>query len=92
MAVRLVVVLLESAFIELASAERAGEVLRMKLLLHRRNATSGNRLLARGAQCSTTRMVVLLAIAPSLVLVEGAAGERTAAVLQATSAPQQAHY
>lgn len=75
MAVRLVVVLLESAFVELTSAERAGKVLRVKLLLHRRHAASGNWLLTRGAQCSTTRMVVLLAIAPSFVLVKGAAGE-----------------
>ena len=92
MAVRLVVMLLECAFVELASAERAVEVLRMEFLLHRRYATTSDRLLACSAQCSTTCVVVLLAVATSLVLVESATSERTTAVLQATSAPEQAHY
>lgn len=92
MAIRLVVMLLEGAFVELAPAERAVEVLRVEFLLHRRYATTGDRLLACSAQCTTTCVVVLLAVAASLVLVESAAGERTTAVLQATSAPEQAHY
>jgi len=50
MAVRLVLLLLECAFIELALAERADKVLRVELAVHSGDTASGDWLVAPSTQ------------------------------------------
>lgn len=61
MAVRLLLVLLEGALIELLQAEGAVKVLRVVLLEHGGNAATGNGLAAAGAQGASMVVVVILA-------------------------------
>lgn len=82
MAVRLVVLLLERALVQLLQAERAHEVLRVELAEHGRDAPSRYRLVAAGTQRATLRVVVGLAVRLALVVKERAAIKRLPAVLQ----------
>jgi len=50
MAIRFVVLLLESAFVQLTLAERADKVLWVILAIHCRDAATGDRLVTSGAQ------------------------------------------
>lgn len=72
MAVRLVVLLLEGAFVELLEAEGADEVLRVELLGHGGDAAARDGLLAAGAERAAALVVVHLAVRLPVVLEETA--------------------
>ena len=59
--VGLLLVLLEGALVQLLQTERTGKVFRMVLLEHRRDAATGDRRAATGAQCAPLVVVVRLA-------------------------------
>lgn len=80
-AVWLVLLLLESALIQLLQAEGADEVFRVEFLEHGRDAASGDGFGAPGAQGSSLGMVVRLAVRQSLVIKEGSSLEGLSAVL-----------
>lgn len=82
MAVRLIVLLLERALVQLLQAERADEVLRMELAEHGRDAPARYRLVAAGAQRPALRVVVRLAVGLALVVEKRTAVKRLSAVLQ----------
>lgn len=80
-AVGLVVLLLEGAFIELPQAEGADEVLGVELAEHGRDAPAGYGLVAARAQWAALPVVVRLAVRLTLVLEEWPAVEWLAAFL-----------
>lgn len=63
----LVVLLFKRALVELLQTERAHKVFWMELAEHGRDASSGNRLVASGAQRAAFRVIVGLAIRMSCV-------------------------
>lgn len=73
--VRLVVLLLEGALVELLEAKGTDEVLRMELLGHGGDAAAGDGLLAAGAQRAAPLMVVNLTVGLPIVLEEAAVDE-----------------
>ena len=81
LAVRLVVLLLERALVELLEAEGADEVLRVELLGHGGDAAARDGLLAARAQGAPPLVVVRLAVGLPLVLEEAAVDERREALL-----------
>lgn len=85
LAVRLVVLLLEGAFVELLQAEGADEVLRVKLLGHGGDAAPRDGLLAAGAERAAPLVVVNLAVRLAVVLKEASVHERCEALLQTHS-------
>lgn len=82
LAVGLVVLLLEGAFVELLEAESAHKVLGVELLAHGRDAAAGDGLLAAGAQRAAPLVVVRLAVRLALVVEEAAVYERREALLE----------
>lgn len=82
LAVRLVVLLLERALVELLEAEGADEVLRVELLGHGGDAAARDGLLAARAQGAPPLVVVRLAVGLPLVLKEAAVDERREALLE----------
>lgn len=81
LAVRLVVLLLEGAFVELLEAERAHKVLRVELLAHGCDAAASDGLLAAGAQRAAPLVVVRLAVRLAVVVEEAAVYEWREALL-----------
>lgn len=81
--VRLVVLLLEGALVELLEAEGTDEVLRVELLGHGGDAAARDGLLAAGAQRAAPLVVVHLAVGLPVVLEEAAVDERREAFLRA---------
>lgn len=79
--VRLVVLLLEGALVELLEAEGAHEVLRVELLGHGGDAAARDGLLAAGAQRAAPLVVVHLAVGLPVVLEEAAVDEGREAFL-----------
>lgn len=79
--VRLVVLLLEGALVELLEAEGTDEVLRVELLGHGGDAAARDGLLAAGAQRAAPLVVVHLAVGLPVVLEEAAVDERREAFL-----------
>lgn len=73
--VRLVVLLLEGALVELLEAKGTDEVLRMELLGHGGDAAARDGLLAAGAQRAAPLMVVHLTVGLPIVLEEAAVDE-----------------
>lgn len=82
MAVRLVVLFFEGAFVELLQAEGAHEVLRVELLGHGRDAASRDGLLAAGAERAAALVVVDFTVRLAVVLEEASVHERGEALLQ----------
>ena len=80
--VRLVVLLLEGALVELLEAEGADEVLGVELLGHGGDAAARDGLLAARAQRAPPLVVVRLAVGLPLVLKEAAVDERREALLE----------
>lgn len=81
-AVGLVVLLLEGAFVELLEAERTHKVLRVELLAHGGDAAARDRLLAAGAQRAAPLVVVRLAVRLAVVVEEAPVYKRREALLQ----------
>lgn len=75
LAVGLVVLLLEGAFVELLEAESAHEMLWVKLLAHGCDAAAGDGLLAAGAQRAAPLVVVRLTVRLAIVVKEAAVYE-----------------
>lgn len=82
LAVRLVVLLLEGAFVELLKAESAHKVLRVELLAHGGDAAARDGLLAAGAERAAALVVVRLTVRLAVVVEEAAVYERREALLQ----------
>lgn len=74
--VRLVVLLLEGALVELLEAEGTDEMLRVELLGHGSNAAACDGLLAAGAQRTPPLMIVHLTVGLPIVLKEAAIDKR----------------
>lgn len=79
--VRLVVLLLEGALVELLEAEGTDEVLRVELLGHGGDTAARDGLLAAGAQRAAPLVVVHLAVGLPVVLEEAAVDEGCEAFL-----------
>lgn len=75
LAVGLVILLLEGAFVELLEAESAHKVLWVELLAHGSDAAAGDGLLAAGAQRAAPLVVVRLTVRLALVVKEAAVYE-----------------
>lgn len=75
LAVGLVILLLEGAFVELLEAESAHKVLWVELLSHGCDAAAGDGLLAAGAQGATPLVVVRFAVRLAVVVEEAAVNE-----------------
>lgn len=73
--VRLVVLLLEGALVELLEAEGTDKVLRVELLGHGGDAAARDGLLAAGAQRASPLVVVHLTVGLPIVLEEAAVDE-----------------
>lgn len=82
MAVRLVVLLLEGALVQLLEAESTHKVLRMELPAHGCDAAAGDGLLAAGAQRATALVIVGLAVWLPVMIEEAAVNEWREALLQ----------
>lgn len=82
LAVGLVVLLLEGAFVKLLEAEGAHKVLWVELLAHCGDAATGDGLLAARAQRATPLMVVRLTVRLALVVKEAAVYEWSEALLE----------
>lgn len=82
MAVRLVVLLLERALVQLLQTERAHEMFGMEFAEHCGDAPARYRFVAARAQRAPLQVVVGLAIRLALVVEERAADERLSAVLE----------
>ena len=82
MTIGLIVLLLESALIQLFQTVSAHEMIRMEFLEHRRNTASGNGLGAASTQWATLGVIMSFAIGQALVIEEGATLEGLTAVLQ----------
>ena len=82
MTVRLLILLLERAFIELLQTEGADEVLRVELFVHGGDAAARDRLLAAGAQRAAFSVVVRLAVREAVVVVEACRTERHVTLLR----------
>lgn len=80
-AIGLVVLLLEGAFVELLEAESAHKVLRVELLAHGCNAAARDGLLAARAQRAAPLVIVRLAVWLALVVEEAAVYERRETLL-----------
>lgn len=81
MAVRLVVLLLKCSFIKLSEAESAYKVLRVELLEHSCDATTGYWFVAAGTEGATFSVVVSLAVRVAFVLEERSTVERFTTIL-----------
>lgn len=77
-----VVLLFESAFVELFQAEGTDEVLRVELLGHGGDAAARDGLLTAGAEGAAPLVVVHLAVRLAVVLEEAAVHKRCEALLQ----------
>ena len=84
LAVGLVVLLLESAFVQLLEAEGADEVLGVELLAHGADAAARDGLLAAGAERAASLVVVHLAERLAVVLEETPIDEGGEALLRIT--------
>jgi len=73
--------LLECTFIEGVKAERAYEVLRVVLFIHRCNTPTNYRIVAASAEWSSFRVKVFLAEWETIMIVEAARIKRTATFL-----------
>lgn len=82
MAVRLVVLLLKRALVQLLQAERADKVFWMELAEHSRDTPARYRLVAAGTQRATLRVIVRLAIRLPLVVEKRSSIKRLPAILQ----------
>ena len=82
LAVGLVVLLLEGAFVELLQAESAHKVLRVELLSHGGDAAACDGLLAAGAQRAAPLVVVRLAVRLTVMVKEAAVYEGREALLE----------
>lgn len=82
MAVGLVILLLEGAFVKLLEAESAHKVLRVELLAHGCDAAAGDGLLAARAQRAAPLVVVRLTVGLAVVVKEAAVYEWREALLQ----------
>lgn len=82
MAVGLIILLLEGAFVQLLQAESTHKVLWVELLAHGSDAAAGDGLLAAGAQRATPLVVVRLAVWLAVVVKEAAVNERCEALLE----------
>lgn len=80
LAVRLVVLLLEGALVELLETEGTDEVLRMELLRHGGDTAASNGFLAARAQRATPLMVVHLTVRLPVVFKEAAVDKRREAL------------
>lgn len=87
--VRLVVLLLEGALVELLEAEGTDEVLWVEFLGHGGDAAAGDGLLAARAQRAAPLVVVHLTVGLPVVLKEAAIDEWREAFLQAEEAVGQ---
>lgn len=81
LAVHLVALLAEGAFLQLAQAVGADEVLGVVLAPRGRDAAAGHRAAAAVADVALSLVEVQLAVGPTLELEEGAAGEAAQALL-----------
>lgn len=84
LAVRLVVLLLEGALVELLEAKGTDKVLGVELLGHGGDTATGDGLLAAGAQRAAALMVVHLTVRLPVVLKEAAIDKRREAFLLGT--------
>lgn len=75
LAVGLVILLLEGAFVELLEAESAHKVLWVEFLAHGCDAAAGDGLLAAGAQGATPLVVVRFTVRLAVVVEEAAVNE-----------------
>lgn len=82
MAVRLVVLLFERAFVELLQTEGAYEMLGMEFSEHGRDAAAGDRFVTTGAQRPAFRMIMSFAIGKTLVIEERSSVEWLSAILE----------
>lgn len=82
LAVGLLVLLLEGAFVQLLEAEGAHKVFGVELLAHGRDAASRDGLLAAGAQGAAPLVVVRLAVGLAVVVEEAAVHERRETFLE----------
>ena len=82
MAVRLVVLLLESSLVELLQAEGAYKVFRVELLEHGCDAAAGDWLVTAGAQRAAPGVVVRLAVGQAVVVEEAPRPEHAVTFLQ----------
>jgi len=81
LAIRLVVLLLESALVQLALAVSAYEVLRMILAVHGSHAAASHRLVTSDTQRATSCVEVSLAVRQTFVVVKTLCTKRRAAFL-----------
>ena len=82
MAIRLIIFFFESSFAQLLLAIGAHEVVRMEFPEHGRDATTGHRFSAVGAQGTSLGVKVSLAIRKSFVFKKARRSERFVAVLR----------
>lgn len=82
LAVGLVILLLERAFVQLLEAESAHKVFWVKLLAHSRDAAAGDGFLAARAQRAAPLMVVRLAVGLAIMVKEAAVYEWSEALLE----------
>lgn len=82
MAVRLVILLLESALVELLQTEGADEVLGVELPEHGSDAASGNGFVTSRAQGAPFEVVVGLAVGLPFMVEEGTTDEGLSAILE----------
>lgn len=82
LAVGLIVLLLEGAFVQLLEAESAHKVLWVELLSHGCDAAARDGLLAARAQRASPLVVVGLAVRLPVVVKEAAVNERREALLE----------
>jgi len=80
-AVRITLVLLESALAKGCDTEGAHKVLRMELVAHGRDHSAGDRFVAGGTERAAVLMVVHLTVGPPLVLVIRACPEPVLALV-----------
>lgn len=87
--VGLVVVILERSLVELLQAERANEMLLMKFLAHRANASTGDGFLASSAEGASLGVIVCLAVGQTIQLEEATVceGSHTLATHEALGVP-----
>lgn len=82
MAIRFIVLFLESAFVQLFQTESAYKVFWMEFPKHSRNTATGNWFVTTGAQRTALQMIVGLAIWLTFVIEEGSAYEWLSTILK----------
>lgn len=82
MTIRLVVLLLESAFVELLQAKGADKVLGVEFAKHSRDTTAGDRFMAAGTQRAAFCVIMRLAVRLAFVVEERTRVKRLPAVLE----------